>query len=286
MSHLGIDRPLMTEQMPENLLDEASEDAPKNLTQAMQEPLVTRWWTIGSLALFATKYLNFFLLMGKVCCNMTNIDQRKNIIASNLLLLASSNWIVADIYLIAGVAKSWLNPHMKWYQGSDPNIGTPGFLSFYCQVRYFLMIEDLQKIENSWREMDEFSALANKLLTMTNLTQKKMKEDMVISFVKKMTSQVRKHNKRYLQTKLLVCSVFPECQTGQVVAQFLKGHDDEDISCSLLEPYYSKMHRQEIDCEKLLLFLKSEIPLTTLERLQTDFAVICHQEAIDQIAVD
>jgi hypothetical protein len=62
---------------------------------------------------------------------------------------------------------------------------------------------------------------------MTNSTQKKMKEDMVISFVKKMTSQVRKHNKRYLQTKLLVHTVFSECQTGQVVAQFLKGRNDE-----------------------------------------------------------
>jgi hypothetical protein len=37
-----------TEVMPGNLLD--TEDAPKDVTQAMQEPLVTRWWTIGSLA--------------------------------------------------------------------------------------------------------------------------------------------------------------------------------------------------------------------------------------------
>ncbi len=97
--------------MPENLLD--SEDAPKDVTQAMQEPLVTRWWTIGSLAQFATKYLDFFLLMAKACCNMTKTDEKENIIASNLLSLASSDWIVANIYLIAGVAKSWLNPHMR-----------------------------------------------------------------------------------------------------------------------------------------------------------------------------
>ena len=93
-----------TEVMPENLLD--SEDAPKDVTQAMQEPLVTRWWTIGSLAQFATKYLDFLLLMAKACCNMTKTDQKENIIASNLLSLASSDWIVADIYHIAGVAKS------------------------------------------------------------------------------------------------------------------------------------------------------------------------------------
>jgi hypothetical protein len=267
--------------MPDNLLD--SEDAPKHLTQAMQEPLVTRWWTIGSLAQFATKYLDFFLLMAKACCNMTKTDVRENIIASNLLSLASSDWIVADIYLIAGVAKSWLNPHMRWYQGSDPNIKTPGFLSFHRQVRYFLMMENLKKIENSWREMDEFSALATKLHTMTNLTQKKLKEDMVSSFVKKMASQVRKHNKRYLLTKHLVRAVFAECQTGQAVAQFLKGGNEGMPSLSA--PYFSEMHNQEINCEKFMLFLKSEISLTTLEQLRIDPAVHRHREAIDQIAI-
>jgi hypothetical protein len=158
-----------TEAMPNNLLD--SEDAPKDVTQAMQEPLVTRWWTIGSLAQFSTKYLDFFLLMAtKACCNMMKTNQKENIIALSLLSLASSDWIVANIYLIAGVAKSWLNPQMRWYQGSDPNIGTLGFPSFHCQVQYFLMLEDLKKIEDSWREMDKFAPFSKKLLTsMTNL---------------------------------------------------------------------------------------------------------------------
>jgi hypothetical protein len=119
---------------------------------------------------------------------------------------------------------------------------------------------------------------------MTNLTQKKLKEDMVSSFVKKMASQVRKHNKRYLLTKHLVCAVFAECQTGQVVAQFLKGAGNKGMP-SLSPLFFSEMHNQEINCEKFSLFLKSEIPLTTLELLRTDPTVRCHHEAIDQIAI-
>jgi hypothetical protein len=71
---------------------------------------------------------------------------------------SEGDWILANIYLIVGVAKSWLNPHMRYYQGLDPNIRTLGFLSFHRQVQYFLMLEDLKKIEDSWREMDEFAA--------------------------------------------------------------------------------------------------------------------------------
>jgi hypothetical protein len=57
------------------------------------------------------------------------------------------------------------------------------------------MLEDLKKIENSWYEMDEFSAFSKKLLTMTNSSKKKLKEDMATSFARKMAGQVRKHNK-------------------------------------------------------------------------------------------
>jgi hypothetical protein len=35
------------------------------------------------------------------------------------------------------------------------------------------MLEDLKKIEESWREMDEFAAFSNRLLAMTNLIQRK-----------------------------------------------------------------------------------------------------------------
>jgi hypothetical protein len=54
-------------------------------------------------------------------------DVRENIIASKLLSLASSDWIIADIYLVVGVAKLWLDPRMRWYQGSDPNMANQGF---------------------------------------------------------------------------------------------------------------------------------------------------------------
>jgi hypothetical protein len=62
-------------------------------------------WLFGSIY---HKVSQFFLLMAKACCNMTKTDQKENIITSDLLSLPSSYWI------IAGVAKSWLNLHMRW----------------------------------------------------------------------------------------------------------------------------------------------------------------------------
>jgi hypothetical protein len=105
---------------------------------------------------------------------------------------------------------------------------------------------------------------------------------MVDAFLKKMRLQVEKHNKRYILTRGIVRSVFAEWQTGQVVAQVLKGGDGLP---SLSAPFFSKQHGCEIDCEKFSKFLTDEIPLTVLEKLRTDPAIISNQNAIEQIAV-
>jgi hypothetical protein len=264
--------------MPEDLLN--STDAPNDLLKAMQEPLITRWWTIGSLAILLSTHLEFFLLLAKGVCNMTKTIERDNVIASNLLSLASSEWIVGDVFFIGAIAKSWLNPHMKFFQGADPNIGEPGFLSYHRQVRFFLMMDDIIGMKRNWRGHEAFSKFASKVDEMTNERLKKLKEEMVSAFLTKMTTQIRKHNKRYLLSRNLVCSVFSEWQTGQAVAQFLKGGEP-----LLSAPFFSSLHSREIDCEKFYKFMQDEVPLTVLEELRSDPAVSAQQDAINKIAV-
>ncbi len=66
-------------EMPDDLF--TSVDPPKNLMQAMQEPLITQWWTIGTLAALASKYLKFFKIMAQAVVNMTKLDKQENTIA-------------------------------------------------------------------------------------------------------------------------------------------------------------------------------------------------------------
>jgi hypothetical protein len=103
-----------------------------------------------------------------------------------LLSLASSEWIVADVYFIAGIAKSWLNPHTKWYQGTDVNIGKPGFLSFHRSVCCFLMVNDVDRIRRDWKRNKVFEKLSKQVASMTNPKLKHLKEGMVEAFLKKM----------------------------------------------------------------------------------------------------
>ena len=182
------------EEMPDDALD-AVEDIPKDLLKVMQEPLITRWWTIAVLACKARRYLVFFVKMAKGVRNMTTTKEKENTIASNLLSLASSEWIVADVMLIASLSKLFLNNHMKWYQGSDPNIGRPGFLVFHRAVRYFLQLEDLQDAERSWETHELFREFRLQVALIEDERLRKMKQDSVKTIIRKMIYQVHKHNK-------------------------------------------------------------------------------------------
>jgi hypothetical protein len=163
------------EEMPADFIN--SIEAPKDLLKVMQEALVTCWWTIGSLAILTAKHLQFFMLLAKGICNMTKTIKKDKVVTSNLLLLASSEWIVGDVFFIAAIAKSWLNPHMKFFQGPDPNVGEPGFLSYHPQVHFFLMMEDINRMKRNWRGHKAFSKFANKVDKMTNKRLRKLKEE-------------------------------------------------------------------------------------------------------------
>jgi hypothetical protein len=249
-------RKIYESQMPDDLF--TSVDAPKNLLQAMQEPLITRWWTIGSLAALAAKYLKFFKLLAQAIVNMTNSDERENTIASNLLSLASSPWIVADVHFIAVITKKWLNPHMRWYQRSDPNIGQPGYLVPHRLVRYHLMLADLEDIVGGWKNLEAFKDFRAVLSSLDD-TLRPMKEAMVSSFVSLMMQQVIKHNQRYLLTPKLIRAVFAEKETGQLVASLFSTIDPHPTGT-----FNSIVHGVEIDLPR---FSKWMLASITAEQL-------------------
>jgi hypothetical protein len=71
---------------------------------------------------------------------------------------------------------------MKWYQGTDPNVGRPGFLALHQTVQYFLMVEDLDQIRPNWKTNDFSEKFAKQVQSMTNPKLKLLKEGMVEAF--------------------------------------------------------------------------------------------------------
>ena len=92
---------------------------PKVLLTAIQEPLMTRWWSIGEIATVSSAYLFFFVKMSQAAANFSNSNDKVNVIASNIIRMSKSVWIMNDVHLVLAFTNSWLNKHMNWYQQND-----------------------------------------------------------------------------------------------------------------------------------------------------------------------
>jgi hypothetical protein len=220
--------------------------------------------------------------MAKGVRNMTTTKEKENTIASNLLSLASSDWIVADVMLIASLSQLFLNNHMKGYQGVDPNIGRHGFLTFHRAVRYFLMLEDLREAERSWETHELFNAFRLQVAKIDNENLQKLKEDSLRAMIHKMILQVRKHNKRYLLSSKLVRGIFAEQPTGQAIAQLLSRQ--EYLPPLVSQRFPSKIHACEVHVMKFAQFLKNELWEKNLRNIQADPLTIFHGNSIELLA--
>ena len=251
-----------------------------DILRALQEPLITRWWTVGCAAAISENNEAVIHKMADGIRKSTLSKDKENTIASNVLRLGGSDWILADTYFIAAIAKSWLDPHMKFYQGCDPNIGVPGYLSFHRLVRYFLQVLDLEKIRDGWETINAFKSFKDKINGMTQ-EHKPLKREFVRKFVNKMIEQVHKHNKRYLVSVKLVRAVYAEKQTGHIVARLLDGQDIGELD---LMTYHSITHNREIDCQKLAQFIKKHLSANDLQTIRSHPAITYHSGPIARIA--
>ena len=114
--------------------DTTYETLPTELTRSLQEPLITRWWTIPKLAAFLNRNLEFVSIMAKAIHNDAKSGTKEHTIASNTISLMSEPWIVAYVAFLWGVSKLFVNCFMRFYQRPDPNIGAPGHLGHHCLV--------------------------------------------------------------------------------------------------------------------------------------------------------
>ena len=189
--------------------------------RTIQEPLITCWWTIPKLATFVKINLKVVRTMAKAIHNNAKAGSKEHTIASNTISLINEPWIVADVAFLSGLSKLFVNRFMSFFQGSDPNIGTPGYLSHHRLVAYFLMIVTLDSIQSNWELLADFEEAKDFTNTIQDVEDQQLKRKGYMKFVSKMIAQVHKHNKQYLVSTHMLCAIFAEQPLGTMVAKML-----------------------------------------------------------------
>jgi hypothetical protein len=128
---------------------------PEVLGKTLQEPVMTRWWTVAVASDILALYWDFFAHIAWVVVSMTKTDQADNKIASGLDSLLREDMIKSDTCLLADFHTAFLNSHLQFYQGTDIETHLPGYLIRHVYVRYFVMKKQM-KILRSGDTGDSF----------------------------------------------------------------------------------------------------------------------------------
>jgi len=197
-----------------------SEEYKGSVLAKMQQPILTRWWTVGSAASYTFDY---YLVLYHVCQTIVNIyksDRTPHGIASDLFAMMSDQENFIDMTLIRSYNKACLNPHLDWLQGSKDLTGHVGFQSHHVAFRYYLMDRNLRQIISSGRSMQDYHEAVARLTGPedTFAVDKERHTKKLFIFLNTALSSLEKHFDRWLTAKLLPTALMSEPPIAKVVA--------------------------------------------------------------------
>jgi glutamate synthase domain-containing protein 2 len=137
--------------------------------------------------------------------------------------------IRSDIEILATYADAFFNEHFKWSQGSDPNVGTPGFLTFHLVSRYYVKARSLEEMTKSWRTQPKFEHFRKSVEAIPTEATKEMpitrdlQENKMDMFLKISFEQLNKHSKKLVTTNTIFFGALGEFPTSVIVARLILG---------------------------------------------------------------
>ena len=118
-----------------------------------EESVLSRWQLVGACACTFKESFNVWKNVCEALVEAYKTNSAINQIVACTLNLLQNNNVISDMNMITYFHSTFLFPHFKFFQISDPKAGdTPSFLAQQVTPRYFLMLEDLSSFENSgWK---------------------------------------------------------------------------------------------------------------------------------------
>jgi hypothetical protein len=251
----------------------------------MQEPILTRWKTVGQALQYIYKYLDVLLIFARAVCATQNNVTQMNKCASNFKSLAEQSEIQADVGFLADFDCQYFDEHFEFNHHVDPKIGRSGFLPHQHLVRYFLKHQDLEAIK---KELDDGSAehgapynakytrYWDKLAKVKNderdeepnLEKDKMRKEAAHrrakAFPRIHSESLHKHKNQFCDSRLSLLQCFGELNTARIVAIYLISLSEEPDCDITLEDllqgggtysFESKIHKRDIDCGAFAAFV-------------------------------
>jgi len=192
----------------------------------MLQPILTRWWTVGSAA---SHTFNYYLQLYVACQMVINIYKSNSNpfnIATDLFSLLSNQDNFVNLCLIRTFHKEYLNKHLAWLQEATDLSGHVGFQSHNIATRYFLMDFDMVHIASCGEATKDYHEAVAKWNTddaVATAAGRTKHLDKLLIFLNAAHASLHKHFSRWLSPKLLPMALLSEAPATRVVANIILG---------------------------------------------------------------
>ena len=207
----------------------------------MEQPVLTRWWTVGACACSFSESFDQWLKIFRAIINTAPSGSASWKTASATWNLMHRPQTINDLHLLAAFHETFLFPHFKFLQLGDKEAGnTPSFQARHQLIRYFLMDFDLQSIKNDFRNKEEFQKYVS---TFDNLNeeQKTIHNKKFTCFIKEVNDSLHKHFGQYKDGSLFFLALFSNQPAASVVANHIFGRTNS----SLVNEFYDQYHKKK-----------------------------------------
>jgi hypothetical protein len=260
---------------------------PSDFLALMQEPILTRWGTVGVACQYVFRYFEILLVFCSALCASRPKKSTFSLCASNFKSLASEPDIVSDLAFLAEFDELFFANHMEFNHATDEGIGEAGHVSHHHLVRYYIKEKELEEIKNELMAgtIQERPANAKylrfweKLSQVSDAGRREASLDRAREFINAYVRSLHKHNKQFTSADLIFLACFGEGKTAQIVSRFLLLTSSDEMAAGVdglvhgfaiddLE-MYSKMHKRNIDLTSFGQFLVKRCKESAKEAVNT-----------------
>jgi hypothetical protein len=222
-------------------------------------PNDARWWYTAMAVDRLMRNLHLWKTLATQYVSQSDLTPVERDIGGNFVSLLEEPEVMVDLAFLAGFFRLYLFSHFKFFQGVDPNIGRPGWLSFHVVTRFFLMLEDLNRLLNFQGElppeMEHFQKYVRALPEDKQAEQLKK----ATTFIEFAIAEAEKMFARWLDERLFFLAAFGEAPTAKIVARFLLDGPRNLITADETESeemaFESPMHQRTIDLQAFSKFV-------------------------------
>jgi hypothetical protein len=195
-----------------------SDDDVKLVLLRIQAPVLTRWWTVGQCARLTWSIYLLLVRVTQLVINANLANSKGSKIASGLQTLLLERQIYSDLSLMHCFHTVYLCPHFEWMQGATDLSGLPGFQAHNTLPRYYLLMQDLQKMRQTIvTDHDGFADFRGSLEKMT-VEERSHQRNKAKEFALLAEQSVTKHFRRWCNASLVPSALLSEKPLASVVA--------------------------------------------------------------------